>query len=136
MEKRRGAHHNDEGVSLVEVMIAGMVLLLVMIPMGILLTSISSAAAQTRQRQAAEQLAASWLQVLENTPVPVVSGVPQTNTPILLKSVDGSGALNYNAPQVSDANGLTQLAGTTYSPICAQPARRRAPPIPTSSSSR
>jgi len=114
MEKRRGAHHNDEGVSLVEVMIAGMVLLLVMIPMGILLTSISSAAAQTRQRQAAEQLAASWLQVLENTPVPVVSGVPQTNTPILLKSVDGSGALNYNAPQVSDANGLTQLAGTTY----------------------
>ena len=106
-------------MSLIEVMVAAVVLLLIMIPMGILLTSISSAAVQTRQRQAAEQLADSWLQVLENTAVPVASGVPCTNTPETLVSPATTAACfpQYTGPQLADSNGQTQLSGTTFKAV-------------------
>jgi len=56
----------DEGVSLVEVVVAAVILLVIMIPVGYLLTSATGAATQARQHQAAQQLADSWIQILSN----------------------------------------------------------------------
>jgi hypothetical protein len=89
-------------VTLVEVIVAGVVLLLTMIPMGILLANATSAAAQSRQREAAVQLADSWVEILSNSQ-------PQT-TP------DGgvlTGTVTPAAPAGSQAPSST-LAGTTY----------------------
>ena len=64
--RRRG----DDGVSLIEVLIASIILLITMLPMGILLTTASSAATDARQRQAALQLADSWVEILSNSQPP------------------------------------------------------------------
>ena len=63
----------DDGVTLVEVLVASVILLVTMIPMGMLLTSASSAAVNTRQRQAALQLADSWVEILANSQPPTRS---------------------------------------------------------------
>ncbi|HEY5108134.1 MAG TPA: hypothetical protein VII96_00840 [Acidimicrobiales bacterium] len=74
--------HGDEGVSLVEVLIASIILLVTMLPMGILLTTVSSASADARQRQAALQLADSWVEILANSQPPTgTDGSVLTNTP-------------------------------------------------------
>ena len=80
--RRRG----DDGVSLVEVLIASIILLITMLPMGILLTTVSSASADARQRQAALQLADSWVEILSNSQPPTSTdpatpGSVLTNTP-------------------------------------------------------
>ncbi len=76
------SRHSDEGVTLVEVLVAFVLLLVVMLPMGILLTDVSKQAALARQRQAALQLADSWVSVLSNASPPTGSGGQVlTNTP-------------------------------------------------------
>src|SRR5580700_11291034 len=63
----------DEGVSLVEVMVALVILMVIMVPIGYLLTSATSAAVQARQHQAAQQLADSWVEILSNANPPLIS---------------------------------------------------------------
>ena len=53
-------------MTLVEVIVAGVILMVTMIPMGVLLANATSAAAQSRQREAAVQLADSWVEILSN----------------------------------------------------------------------
>jgi Tfp pilus assembly protein PilV len=104
-------HRTDDGISLIEVLVATVLLLVTMIPMGILLTSVSSSAVQTRQRQAAEQLADSWIQVLSNSNPPTSNGTVLANQPTLLTSTTTTDA---GVQALSDANGHTFLAGTQY----------------------
>ena len=74
--RRRG----DDGVTLVEVLIASVILLVTMLPMGILLTSATTASSDTRQRQSALQLADSWIEILSNSqPPPGTDGQVLTN---------------------------------------------------------
>jgi len=112
---RRALGHRggDDGVTLIEVLVAGVVLLLVMIPMGILLTNVTSAADQARQRQAAQQLADSWIQVLSNSNIgpPTSGGAILTNSPTLLTSATTA---QVGVPALSDANGFTQSEGTIF----------------------
>jgi len=98
-----GRRRSDEAVTLIEVMVASVILLVTMIPMGMLLTSASSAAVQTRQRQAALQLADSWVEILSNSQPPTHS--------------DGSVITNSPSTPVAPAGTQTPpttLAGTTY----------------------
>ncbi|HVC67864.1 MAG TPA: carboxypeptidase-like regulatory domain-containing protein [Acidimicrobiales bacterium] len=90
-------------MTLVEVLVASIILLVTMIPMGMLLTSASSAAVQTRQRQAALQLADSWIEILSNSQPPTHN--------------DGSVITNTPRSPVAPAGTQTPpstLAGTTY----------------------
>ena len=90
-------------MTLVEVLVATVVLLVTMIPMGILLTSVSSGAANARQRQAALQLADSWVEILSNSQPPTGSdGTVLTNVPTTPVAPAGT-------PTPS-----TTLAGTNY----------------------
>ena len=94
---------SDEAVTLVEVLVASVVLLVTMIPMGMLLTSASSAAVAARQRQAALQLADSWVEILSNSQPPT----------------HNDGSVITNSPRTPVAPAGTQtppttLAGTTY----------------------
>ncbi len=99
--------HNDEGVTLVEVLIASIILLLTMLPMGILLTQVSSDAADARQRQAGLQLADSWVEILSNSQPPV-----GLNGSVLTSSVSGKPPPPI-APAGTKAPSNT-LGGTTY----------------------
>ena len=96
-------HRSDDGVTLIEVLIASVVLLLVMIPMGILLTSVTSASASARQRESALQLADSWVEILANSQPPTgpngTVGDTVVSPPV--------------APAGTQAPSST-LAGTTY----------------------
>ncbi len=75
-------HRGDDAVTLVEVLVATLVLLVTMIPMGILLTNVSASAADARQRQAALQLADSWVEILANSQPPTgTDGSVLTSTP-------------------------------------------------------
>ena len=90
-------------MTLVEVLIASIILLLTMIPMGILLTNVSAASTDARQRQAALQLADSWVEILSNSQ-------PPTGT-------DGSVLTNVPKTPVAPAGTQTPsttLAGTSY----------------------
>ncbi len=90
-------------MTLIEVLIASIILLLTMLPMGILLTSASSDAADTRQRQAALQLADSWVEILSNSQ-------PQTASD---GSIITTNALPPTAPAGVQAPSST-LGGTTF----------------------
>ena len=102
--RKRFDRFGDDGVTMIEVLVATIVLLVTMIPMGFLLTSVSSASAQARQHEGALQLADSWVEILSNSQPPTASGgsvltnVPETPT----------------APAGISAPSNT-LAGTTYS---------------------
>ncbi|HEX7444606.1 MAG TPA: hypothetical protein VF320_12000, partial [Acidimicrobiales bacterium] len=90
-------------MTLIEVLIASIILLLTMIPMGIFLTDVSAASTDARQRQAGLQLADSWVEILSNSQ-------PPTGT---------SGSVLTNVPQTPVAPVGTQtpsatLAGTSY----------------------
>lgn len=78
-----------------------------MLPMGILLTTVSSASTDARQRQAALQLADSWVEILSNSQPPT-STDPAT-----------PGSVLTNTPQTAVAPAGTRtppttLAGTTF----------------------
>ncbi|MGA2835481.1 MAG: hypothetical protein ABSF84_02675 [Acidimicrobiales bacterium] len=96
-------------MTLVEVIVAGVVLLITMIPMGILLTNVSSDAVLARQHQAAEELADSWIQILSNTSPPTnpSTGTVLTNeTPTTLTQAAAAAA---GAPYPGST-----FAGTTF----------------------
>src|SRR6202044_3967275 len=78
----------SDGVTMIEVLVATIVLLVTMIPMGYLLTSVSSASAQAREHEGALQLADSWVEILSNSQPP-----PGTNG-----SVATDGAIAPTAP--------------------------------------
>ena len=63
---RSRGRRSDEGITLVEVMIAFVILMITMVPIGYLLTSTVQASTTTRQRQAALQLADSWVETISN----------------------------------------------------------------------
>lgn len=60
----------DAGLSLVEVLVAFVVLMIAMVPLGYVLTGTVSGATSARQREAALQLADSWMEILSNTSPP------------------------------------------------------------------
>jgi len=100
MGGRRG---DDDGVTLVEVLVAGIVLLITMIPMGVFLANATSAASQSRQREAAVQLADSWVEILANSQPPTHN--------------DGAVAVDISATPVAPTGTQappSTLAGTTY----------------------
>ena len=91
---------------------AGVVLLVTMIPMGVLLANATSAAAQSRQREAAVQLADSWVEILSNSQPPEQDGAVR------------SGDLHPDRAPGTQAPSST-LAGTTYTVGRVLRARRR-----------
>jgi Tfp pilus assembly protein PilV len=107
---QRSARHRrgDEGISLVEVMVAFTILLITVLPLTYLLTSAVSSAANSRQRVAALQLADSWLEVLSNTTLPTnSSGAIVTNTPTDPSTFQGITATSTQIPK-------SPLAGTAF----------------------
>jgi hypothetical protein len=102
-DRRSSRRRGDDGVTLVEVLIAIVILLITMLPMGILLTSATSASVSARQRQAALQLADSWVEILSNSQPPTgVDGTVLTNQPTAPVAPAGT-----QAPP-------STLAGTNY----------------------
>ena len=88
-------------------MVAFTILLITTLPLTYLLTSAVSSAADARQRQAALQLADSWLEVLSNSSVPAVNGSPITNQPTNPLTLLGTNAANTPIPK-------STLAGTNF----------------------
>jgi Tfp pilus assembly protein PilV len=136
--KRRGAGaHGDEGVTLIEVLVAFVILLVTILPLTYLLTSSLASASDARQRQAALQLADSWLEILSNSSLPTVGGSPVTNqpqnptalintatTPVPKTTLAGT---NFNVtaefiPQSVDNQGQSDLCSSGQPPSQAHPA--------------
>ncbi|HEX3981838.1 MAG TPA: prepilin-type N-terminal cleavage/methylation domain-containing protein, partial [Acidimicrobiales bacterium] len=105
--RRPSRRRNDEGVTLIEVVVAFTVLLITVLPLTYLLTSALSSAADSRQRTSALQLADSWLEILSNTQPPVSNGIVITNTPTNPATFSNITASNTQIPN-------STLAGTTY----------------------
>ncbi len=109
--ERTQGRRSDDGISLIEVLVAFIILMITMVPMSYLLTASVQASTMTRQREAALQLADSWMEILSNTSVPLnpATGLPDTN--VWLTS--------QTTPALSDPAGTQDpqptLAGTTYS---------------------
>ena len=99
--------HTDEGISLIEVIVAFVILLVTVLPLTYLLTSAVQSSSDARQRTAALQLADSWLETLSNTTPPtradgtVLTGQTQT----------ASTLINSSKTQVPQST----LAGTNFS---------------------
>ena len=121
MATRTRGRHSDDGITLVEVMLAFIILMITMVPMGYLLTTTVQASTTARQRQAALQLADSWMEILSNTSVPTYptgnpnAGLPVTDTWLTSQSTpaltDPVNAQNPNA----GITPVSTLAGTQYS---------------------
>ena len=76
-----GSARSNDGISMVEVLVAAVLLLVAMIPMGILLTSASKGAVATSS-EAALQLADSWVEILSNSQPPTnADGSVLTSSP-------------------------------------------------------
>ena len=105
-ERARGLRP-DEGVSLVEVIVAFTILLITVLPLGYLLVASVSAAGDARERSAALQLADSWIEILSNTTPPTrADGALDTNDP-----VNPATLVNATTTQIPS----TTLAGTVFS---------------------
>lgn len=73
---------NDEGVSLIEVVVAFLILIITLVPLTYVLNSALSGSVNARQREAALQLADSWIEILSNSSPPTgADGNVLTNTP-------------------------------------------------------
>jgi Tfp pilus assembly protein PilV len=96
----------DEGITLIEVIVSFTILLITILPLTFLLTSALSSASDARQRQAALQLADSWMEVLSNSSLPTSGGIPVTNDP--QNPVSLINTATTPVPQ-------STLAGTTFS---------------------
>ena len=102
-------------------MLAFIILMITMVPMGYLLTTTVQASTTARQRQAALQLADSWMEILSNTSVPTYptgspnAGLPVTDSWLTSQSnpalTDPVNAQNPNA----GITPVSTLASTTYS---------------------
>jgi len=97
-------YRGEDGVTIVEVLVAFVLLMMMMLPVGVLFTSVTSQAALARQHQAALQLADTWVEVLSDptSSPPVSGGAVITNVPAPPKAPPGV------APPVST------LAGTDF----------------------
>ncbi|MGA3149254.1 MAG: hypothetical protein ABSF33_17535 [Acidimicrobiales bacterium] len=72
-DRARG-RETDEGITLLEVIVAFTILMVTMVPIGYLLDSTVAAASQARQKEAALQLADSWMEILSNSSPPQTAG--------------------------------------------------------------
>ncbi len=108
MANRIQGRHSDEGITLVEVMMAFIILMITMVPMGYLLTSTVQASATARQHQAALQLADSWMEILSNSN-------SATNPPTRADGtiITGQAQNLTTAPAGAETPNST-LVGTTY----------------------
>jgi Tfp pilus assembly protein PilV len=77
-DRARG-RETDEGITLVEIMVAFTLLMVTMVPIGYLLDSTVAAANTARQKEAALQLADSWIEILSNSSPPQTGGAVTTN---------------------------------------------------------
>ncbi|MGD0394794.1 MAG: prepilin-type N-terminal cleavage/methylation domain-containing protein, partial [Acidimicrobiales bacterium] len=77
---RARGQKTDEGITLVEVLVAFTILMITMVPVGYLLDSTVAAANNARQKEAALQLADSWLEILSNSSPPQSNGIVTTNS--------------------------------------------------------
>ncbi|MGO9028725.1 MAG: hypothetical protein ACLQOZ_08890 [Acidimicrobiales bacterium] len=98
---------SDDGISLVEVLVAFVILMIAIVPLSYMLDSAVADAAGARQREAALQLADSWIEILSNS------------TPPLYTNPDGTQTVITNSPQPAQtpagvAAPISNLAGTTY----------------------
>jgi Tfp pilus assembly protein PilV len=73
---------SDSGVSLIEVMIAFVVLMVAMVPLGYLMSSVLASSAQTQQQVEGLQLAERWLDVVSNSNPPTVTVGGETYVPL------------------------------------------------------
>lgn len=100
----RAAGWTDEGISLVEVLVAFVVLMITVVPLTYVLNTALAGATNARQKQAALQLADAWIEILSNS-------TPPTRN-------DGSGAIvTGSVVPTAPAGAITpssQLAGTNY----------------------
>ena len=102
--RRQDRSFSDEALSLIEVMVALVILLIAMIPMGYMLDSAVTGAATARQREAALQLADSWMEILTNSTPPTQ---PNTTTVI-------TGTWSTAEAQAGAQTPKSTLAGTTF----------------------
>ena len=78
--ERIAGRQSDEGITLIEIVVAFTILMITMVPVGYLLTSAVASADNARQQQAALQMADSWLEILTNSTPPQTDGVVTTNS--------------------------------------------------------
>jgi Tfp pilus assembly protein PilV len=73
---------SDDGISLIEVVVAFLILIVTLVPLTYVLNAALSGSVNARQREAALQLADSWIEILSNsTPPTGPNGNVLTNTP-------------------------------------------------------
>ena len=99
----RRAAYRDAGITLIEVLVAFIVLMVTVIPLSYLLTSTLASASTARRREAALQLADSWVEILSNTTPPT--------------GLDGTILQGWNTPSVPSgaiAPRSTSVAGTNF----------------------
>ena len=104
-------YRGEDGVTIVEVLVAFVLLMMMMLPVGVLFTSVTSQAALARQHQAALQLADTWVEVLSDptSSPPVTGGAVITNVPAAPKAPPGV------APPVSTLAGTDFTVTANYS---------------------
>src|ERR1035437_795783 len=101
-EKNMDRHNLEAGFSLVEVMVAFVVLLIVMIPFSYLLVSQVQSSVISKQRLTAIGLAETWVETLSNT-------TPPSN------SLGGPAVGVFAPPVISGSPAQVTVAGSTYS---------------------
>lgn len=84
----------DDGVTLIEVVIALVILLIVTVPMGYLLDSMVAQAATVRQREAALELADQWTEILSNSTPPLNATTGAVQLGVTAAPVDPTGVVS------------------------------------------
>ncbi len=115
-------------------MIAFVILMISMVPLGYLLDSTASSAASARQREAAVQLADSWMEVLSNSTPPMLNGSvnldrwvtptvpPGAQTPIsTLAGTNYTVQAYYSLQSVNNGNGQSDLCSSGQPPSPSHP---------------
>lgn len=76
----RGSGTGEEGITLIELVVAFAVLLIVVVPTALLLQNTMGEAATARERLTALSIAEQCIEKLGNTGPPIAHGLPETNT--------------------------------------------------------
>jgi hypothetical protein len=80
--RRLGRARGDEGMTIIELVIAFTVLMAVLVPTALLLQNVIGQAATSRERLTALSVAEKWVEKLNNSGPPLTTGVPETNVAI------------------------------------------------------